>query len=277
MPLISSRRNPIVRRLKALCTIKGRNEASQIVLEGTHLLQEVIKIGRLPLEVIATDKWLENNHKILENLSNEVNLIKVSEEVLEISLTTLNPDGVASLIPLNDLPQSRNQPKYVLALDRLQDPGNIGTIFRNALAGEIEMIWLALGADPLSQKSLRASSGAILQLPFQRFGYSEDHAVKELAKKLKSSAQNGLQIIGAYSPKASAPFEVIPYWYLDWEKPSVLVLGNEGNGLHPLIQACCTCGVTLPHSKAVESLNVASASVPLLLERQRAKMTSYID
>ncbi len=231
----------------------------------------------MPLEVIATEEWLRNNYEIINSLSNQVNLIKVSKEVLEISLTTINPDGVACLISFKDLPESNNNPDYILALDRLQDPGNLGTIFRNALAAEIEMIWLALGADPLSQKSLRASSGAILQLPFHRFGCSEDLAVQALAQKLKVAVQNGFQVIGAYSPNSSLPFEIMPYWELDWMRPTVLVLGNEGNGLHPIIQACCTCGVTLPHSKAVESLNVASASLPLLLERQRAKMTSYID
>ena len=67
---------------------------------------------------------------------------------------------------------------------------------------------------------------------------------------------------------------VVPYWELDWTKPTVLVLGNEGSGLHPDLQSCCTHGVTLPHSTAVESLNVASAAVPLLLERRRATMTA---
>ena len=61
----------------------------------------------------------------------------------------------------------------------------------------------------------------------------------------------------------------------DWRKPTVLVLGNEGAGIHPKFQSCCTHAVTLPHNKNVESLNVASAAVPLLLERFRAKMTSY--
>ena len=65
---------------------------------------------------------------------------------------------------------------------------------------------------------------------------------------------------------------VLPYWDLDWKLPTVLVLGNEGAGLHHLIKACCTKLVTLPHSSLVDSLNVASAAVPLLLELQRVKM-----
>ena len=70
---------------------------------------------------------------------------------------------------------------------------------------------------------------------------------------------------------------ILPYWELDWTKPTVLVLGNEGSGLHSLIKPCCTHSVTLPHSSLVESLNVASAAVPLLLERRRAKIATNID
>ena len=67
-----------------------------------------------------------------------------------------------------------------------------------------------------------------------------------------------------------------PYWELDWDLPTVLVLGNEGSGVHASIEACCTYFVTLPHSSLVDSLNVASAAVPLLLERQRVKMVKGI-
>ena len=67
---------------------------------------------------------------------------------------------------------------------------------------------------------------------------------------------------------------VIPYWEIDWIRPTVLVLGNEGSGVHEEILKCCTHAVTLPHNELVESLNVASAAVPLLLERLRARMTT---
>ena len=274
MPLIYSLQNPIVRRLKELSTLKGRNESEMILLEGTHLLQEILQIGKIPIELIATEKWFKSNSDLLKIVSSNVQLTKVSFEVLEKSLTTKTPDGVACLLPFKELPIPKIKANYILALDRLQDPGNLGTIFRNALAAEIEIMWLALGADPLGQKSLRASSGAIFQLPYERFGSSEVNAIKELEAKLQVAAQSGFQVLGSFCQTASVPFDLIPYWEIDWMRPTVLVLGNEGNGIHPIIQDCCTCGVTLPHSKAVESLNVASASVPLLLERKRTKMIS---
>ncbi len=230
----------------------------------------------MPIEIISTVQWLENHLKLMKLVPRTIEIHLVTPSVLECILTTVTPDGVACLFPFSSLPKPSNTENFVLALDRIQDPGNVGTLFRTALAAEVETIWLALGADPLSQKVLRSSSGAVLQLPFKRFGDSEENAIDQLIENLLMAAANGYQVVATSVNRDSFEYETIPYWELDWSKPTVLVLGNEGKGIHPRIQACCTIGVTLPHSKAVESLNVAAAAVPLLLERQRAKMTSYM-
>ncbi len=274
--MISSRRNKIVRRLQSLSSPKGRYKDSVLLLEGRHLLQEALLIGCMPSEVIATPEWIEEHSELIKDVHSEVKFHIVTQSVLKAALTTVNPDGVACLLPLTSLPKPNYQASFVLALDRLQDPGNLGTLFRTALAAEVEVIWLALGADPLSQKVLRSSAGAVLSLPFQRLGNTDQNAIEELSGRLKEAQKRGLQVICtyAYSARDLLPSKVSLYWEIDWSKPSVLVLGNEGSGVHPKIQACCTHGVTLPHNKLVESLNVASAAVPILMERLRAKMTS---
>jgi len=276
LPLISSRRNPLVRRLRALATREGRERSSLLLLEGTHLLEEALRTSYLPSEIVATSSWLKDHAGLLELIPKEIPLHQVTISVLEAALTTKNPDGVAALFPLNALPKPYKEADFVLALDRLQDPGNLGTIFRTALAAEVQVAWLALGADPLSQKVLRASAGAVLRLPFERFGRSEEEAIQKLAENLELAAIRGYQVVGTFAPEPFSSNSIFPYWELDWTKPTVLVLGNEGSGLHPLIKPCCTHSITLPHSSAVESLNVASAAVPLLLERRRAKMSSEI-
>ena len=275
-PLITSRRNPLVRRLKSLASRAGREEHSLLLLEGTHLLQEVLRAARQPKEIVATTSWLSNHHELVDKLLPQTCLHEVTATVLEASLTTVNPDGVATIISTNSLPKSSDQATFVLALDRLQDPGNLGTLLRTAMAADVESVWLASGADPLSPKVVRASAGAILQLPHVRFGASEQEAVEQLAKQLKQAVSRGFQVVGSLVPGSDAAQSAIPYWDLDWQQPTVLVLGNEGSGLHPCLQACCSHGVTLPHSAAVESLNVAAAAAPLLLERRRATMTSHM-
>ena len=113
-----------------------------------------------------------------------------------------------------------------------------------------------------------------MKLPFDRLGDSEERAIDALVEKLREASRKGYQVVATYVAGKPKNFDVIPYWELDWIKPTVLVLGNEGKGLHPKVQACCTHAVTLPHNEIVESLNVAAAPAPLLLERFRAKMTT---
>ena len=100
---------------------------------------------------------------LFESIDSKTNVIEVTDSVLEASLSTKSPDGVASICSISCLPNpiKDDEADFVLALDRVQDPGNLGTLFRTALASEVQSIWLALGADPLNQKTVRSSAGAV--------------------------------------------------------------------------------------------------------------------
>ena len=244
-----------------------------LLLEGTHLLQEVLKQGNAPEEIIATEAWLQGHPDLAESCS-QARWRIVTDEVLRVALTTVTPDGVACLSPLEGLPSVPAALDFVLVLDRIQDPGNLGTLLRTALAADVDAVWMGAGVDPLGTKVLRASAGALLQLPHQRFGPSEAMAIQLLQQELKQLAASGVQVVATLVPDPVIGESPSAYWDLDWTLPTALVLGTEGAGLHPDLQACCTHAVTLPHSARVESLNVASAAVPLLLERRRATMTA---
>ena len=244
-----------------------------LLLEGTHLLQEVLRQGNAPDEIIATEAWWQG-HSALAERCFQARLRIVTEEVLRAALTTVTPDGVACLSPLDRLPAVPPELNFLLVLDRIQDPGNLGTLLRTALAADVNAVWMGAGVDPLGTKVLRASAGALLQLPHQRFGPSEAMAISQLQQELKQLVALGVQVVATLVPDATKADPPVPYWDLDWTLPTALVLGTEGAGLHPDLQACCTHAVTLPHSARVESLNVASAAVPLLLERRRATMTA---
>ena len=275
-PLISSRRNPLVRRLRSLTTRSGREREAVLLLEGTHLVQEVLgtPAGRADWELIATPAWLDAQPDRHECWMAAARRHLVTDEVLQAALSTVHPDGVACLVPLDALPPAPDHADFILALDRLQDPGNLGTLLRTALAADVELVYQASGADPLSPKVVRSSAGAVLTLPLQRFGPGDRPGVQTLAERLRHLRSRDVQVVAALVPEATAPVAVVPYWELDWTQPTALVLGNEGSGLHPELLACCSHGVTLPHSPRVESLNVAAAAVPLLLERRRATMTA---
>ena len=264
MELITSRRNPLVARLRALHQPKGRREQGLLLLEGTHLLQELRRLGLSPERILATPAWLERHHSLLPAGGPPVQ--PVSEAVLEAVATTEHPNGVVLTLPTAALPRASGTGGFVLALDQLQDPGNLGTLLRTALAAGVEEVWLGGGADPWQPKVLRASAGAALALPLRR---ETDRS--GLLPLLENARRAGHQLVatlveGAAANGAAPPR---PYWQLDWTQPTVLLLGNEGAGLHPELAALASQRVTIPHSPAVESLNVAVAAGPLLLERWR--------
>lgn len=264
LELISSRRNPLVRRMRTLHSVRGRREQCLLLLEGTHLLQEVWRLGLRPVELVATESWLAAHPEFAAGPGGWPAWQPVTEEVLAAAASTEHPDGVLlTLPPPAPAPPLTaavvGQQPLLLVLDAIQDPGNLGTLMRTALAAGVTALWLAEGADPFQPKVLRASAGAALGLPIWRGSRAE------LIERLQGLSQQGVQVVATVPPQAGAR----PYWQLDWSRPTALLLGNEGAGLAPQLQVYAHQRVTIPHSAAVESLNVAVAAAPLLLERQR--------
>ena len=261
---ITSRRNRLVKRLRQLHDARGRREEGLILLEGTHLLQEVLRLQLQPRDLLVTPAWLEAHPALVAALPEGWEARLVSEEVLEAVATTRQPDGVVLTLPPPAPAQGAPAP-FVLALDGLQDPGNLGTLMRTALAAGVGALWMGDGADPFQPKVLRASAGAVLALPLRR------GSGLELERWLAAATAQGWQVVVTLLPGAG-PVPPQPYWQLDWTQPTVLLLGNEGAGVSPSLAALANQRVTIPHSSAVESLNVAVAAAPLLLEhlRQRA-------
>ena len=147
MELITSRRNPLVGRLRALHQPKGRREQGLLLVEGTHQLQELLRLGLLPEQVLATPAWLERHGSLLDGLLEE-RLQPAGEAVLAAVATTETPDGVVATLPQEALSKTKGLGSFVLALDQLQDPGNLGTLMRTALAAGVDDLWLGGGADP---------------------------------------------------------------------------------------------------------------------------------
>jgi TrmH family RNA methyltransferase len=221
--------------------------------------------------MVATADWLAGHRDLARALPPATELRLATAEVLAAVATTQHPDGVVLAMPPPPAPTPAATADFVLALDRLQDPGNLGTLLRTALAAGVQQAWLAEGADPFQPKVLRASSGAALALPLERL------STAALPERLAQARRRGLQVVAAVVPQADPPPArpaAVPYWRIDWGRPTVLLLGNEGAGLAQEFMALADRLVTIPHSAAVESLNVAVAAAPLLLERWRQRTES---
>ena len=235
----------------------------------------MLKSGNSPSKILVTEKWLKKNQNLSKQFDESL-LTLVSEEVLASAISTVNPDGIAALVEISSIPnyQFNSKDDFILVLDRIQDPGNMGNLFRTALAAGVDAIFLAGGAHPLSQKVLRASSGSVFHLPFQRFEGTEEQIINSLLKSLFELSNVGFQTFSTSSHNKNNKNSSKPYWEIDWTRRTALILGNEGQGIHKKIQEAFNETISIPHSELVESLNVACVAVPLLLERKRVTYTS---
>ena len=256
----------MVRRWRVLHDSRGRREQGLLLLEGTHLLQETLRIGLTPVEIAATEAWMLRHPELVRQLPPSCPVRRITADVLEFMATTRHPDGV--LLTLHPPVaaacggDAAAETDFWLVLDTIQDPGNLGTLMRTALAAEVDALWLADGADPFQPKVLRSSAGAALALPLWR---GDRPALVERLQALRD--QRSVQLVASVPPGRGG----LPYWQIDWTRATVLLLGSEGAGLAPGLQDLADQRVTVPHGPAVESLNVAIAAAPLLLERQRQR------
>ena len=159
--LITSRRNSLVKRLRDLHHAKGRREQGQLLLEGTHLLQEVVRLGLMPAELVATERWLAGHGALVAALPDGVRGHRVAELVLEAAASTAHPDGVVLTLELGALPLPKApEPTFVLVLDGLQPIqhqhkrglGRLGQRQRPQLQGEHHPIGMGGGGGGLEHQ-----------------------------------------------------------------------------------------------------------------------------
>jgi 23S rRNA (guanosine2251-2'-O)-methyltransferase len=183
------------------------------------------------------------------------------------------PREYAELDELLAIPKTRAEPALFLALDQVQDPGNVGNLVRTAEALGVHGVLVPRHqAAGLTPHVVRAASGALEYLPMARVG--------NLVQALERLKQEGCWIVGAVAEGPEGPEgpgspsrPPLAPWAADLRGPLALVLGSEGRGLRPLVARTCDLLVRIPLAGRVGSLNVASAGAALLYEvrRQRSR------
>ena len=146
----------------------------------------------------------------------------------------------------------------ILGLDRIQDPGNLGTLVRTSEAAGVSGLFAFAGsADAFSPKTLRSSMGSAFRLPILP-------DVSGLGT-VETCRSRGLKTV-----VATGEAELLYYDY-DWSQPTLLILGNEGRGASSEIMNACETRVRIPLHTPVESLNVAAAGAAILFEAVRQR------
>lgn len=252
---ITSTKNPLAKQFRKLHQVKERRRQNVFLLEGTNLLQEACAVKYPLIQVAATERWCRTHSELLGQLQHQAMDIRlVTPEVLASMCTTVSPDGVVAIAQRVDVPTVAGTLSLGVALERLQDPGNLGTVIRTAAASGCDRIWLTTDSVDIDHpKVLRATAGQWFRLPLQTVPSLE--------------ALNSLDVqLVATTPTAS-----LDYWDLDLRQPTVFLMGNEGAGLSEQALALATHQVKISLAAGVESLNVAIATAILLYEAKRQR------
>lgn len=254
-PIITSTKNPLAKEFRKLHQAKERRRQGLFFLEGTHLIQEACAVGHPLSRVLATEDWCHAHGTLLNQLQFLTTDIRlVSPEVLASICTTVTPDGVVALAPRGALPVAVGDVSLGVALERLQDPGNVGTVIRTAAASGCDRIWVTKDSvDVDHPKVLRATAGQWFRLSPQPIPSLTDLGTLDV------------QLV------ATTPTASLAYWDLDLRQPTVFLMGNEGAGLSDQAMELATHQVKIPLTAGVESLNVAIATAILLYEAKRQR------
>ena len=256
--IITSTKNSLIKEVRKLHRHKERQKQNLLLLEGTNLIVAACQVDYKLEIVFCTDRWRDNHQSLCSQLVNRGTRIElVSSEVLKAIATTINPDGVVAIAPrrVNVTPPIAAT-HLALAVEKLQDPGNLGTIIRTAVATEVDSLWLSQeSVDIDNPKVLRASVGEWFRIPVA--------TQQNLTTVVQQHRQQGIQVIATTSTATKN------YWQLDFHRPSLILLGNEGAGLSTQLIALADEQVKIPLGNGVESLNVAIATALLLYEAKR--------
>ncbi|MGH2398706.1 MAG: TrmH family RNA methyltransferase [bacterium] len=259
---ITSTKNPLVKRIRSLSDRTARDAEGRIAIEGIRLVEEALAAG-VRAELLLFDPGAEREHPRLRELLARasalgVRTIEAAPHVIEAASEVETPQGVIGIfeIPGHDLARVLDAPDVLLVVvDRVQDPGNLGTIIRVADAAGASAVAVTRGSvDPHNPKSVRATMGSLFHLPVVEVDAASTAA--ELKRR-------GVRILVADQQG------VLEYTNVSMRRPVALVFGSEALGADPLWREAAESMIRIPMYGRSESLNVAIAAALLLYEVRR--------
>lgn len=253
MEQITSRENRAVKEYKKLAGSKSKREAEgRFVIESVKLVAEAVNSGVEIEKVFVTQLSLEKNYEALQKLFEQKGpaFYQISREIEEKLTQTANAQGIFAVCKKLDkhwdIGKIKEDGKYIF-LSRLQDTGNVGTIIRTAEAMGLDGVILSRDTcDVTGIKVLRASMGSAFRV---NLFFCEDDAaaLRRLGERFETYA-------AVLDPEA----ESLPQ--VRFPKNSILVIGNEGNGLSEQVADACRHKVMIPMKGNVESFNASMAA-----------------
>lgn len=252
---ISSSKNDHYKEIVKLKQKKYRHRTSSFLIEGIKMVKHAALQGEEILQLLYCPDLIEDHvlQSILDLLPVNVQIISVAKIPFEDLSDTVNSQGVIAMLkmplPLTEL----DSEGLYLALDRIQDPGNLGTMIRTAdAAGFSGLIYSKGTVDPYSEKVLRSTMGSIFSLPLM--------ACEDLASTLNASKAKGLQIL------CTSLEDSQDYTACNYQNGSIIVIGNESQGVSEEVFQEATVRIKIPIYGQAESLNAAVAAAIIMYE-----------
>ena len=248
---IISRDNSLFKQLKKLAdSSRERRKLGETLLDGAHLVETYLDVfGEPRLLIIAEGESTAEVSHLIQQLV-DVPTVMFPTLMFQELAPVASPTGILALVRTPTIlpPEA---PNFVLMLEDIQDPGNLGSMLRTAAAAGVDAVYLSEGCtEAWSPKALRGGQGAQFTLPIVE---REDLVVlaSNFAGQVLATTLRGDSI-----------------YKMDLTGPTAIAIGNEGNGLSETLQQAATHQVTIPIA-GVESLNAAAAASICLFERVR--------
>lgn len=246
MELIRSAHNKTILRIQKLIKSRSaRRESGQIVLDGIHLVQECLRHGWVQDVQILVEDPVTNEEitALIQDAPQSVPITLVEAHVFNKINTTKTTQGIVAVGRINHKVQLTKKSKFALALEGIQDPGNLGSILRSAAAFSVDTVFLSSGtADAFSPKCLRGGMGAQFRLSIREDSDLASVVDEFPGRTIGTSSLEG-QNIDAINFKGSV----------------LLLVGGEGSGLSDNLLKKADSIASIPLDNQVESLNVGSA------------------
>lgn len=265
--MINSVHNKFIKEAAAiLAKKKERDRRGLFAVEGGKLFGEAPaeRIAQVYIAESARPQLTEQYGEKLKSLPCEI----VSDEVFGKLSDTVTPQGILCLVRQYSynieeiLTKDKKERSLFILLEDLQDPGNLGTIFRTAeAAGANGVIMSSRTADIYNPKTIRSTMGSIYRVPFL---YEAD--LSSIIMRLRKEG------VSVYAAHLSGEADYDTY---DYRKDTAFLIGNEGRGLREETAACADTLIRIPMEGQVESLNAAVATSVLLYEAYRQRRSVY--
>lgn len=259
MPInISSKDNERVKYTKSLLKSKNRQKESKFIIEGYRILTLAIECNA-DLDYVFINETFEDKqeHKNFLNILEEKNIkiFKTTNKIFNELIDTENTQGILGVVRFKERKiehNIKNEDKFILILDRIQDPGNMGTIIRTADAAGVDAIITLKGCvDIYNPKVIRSTMGSIFDMNI--ISCTQEECLRELKSK-------GFNIVSSYLNTNNY------YHETNYENKVALVIGNEANGVNDELINESDILVKIPIYGNAESLNAAISSAILMYE-----------